>query len=69
MVLERAGLVRREIRGREHHCWMEPRPLREANAWLGAYRQFWEPRLNALEVYVDRKFKTSKRGSSHGKNI
>lgn len=69
MVLERAGLVRREIRGREHHCSIEPRPLREANAWLEAYRQFWEQRLDALEVYVDRKFKTSKGGSAHGKNI
>lgn len=32
MVLERAGLLRRKIKGREHHCWIEPQPLREANA-------------------------------------
>jgi DNA-binding transcriptional ArsR family regulator len=53
MVLERAGLVRREIRGREHHCRIEPRPLREVNGWLEYYRQFWEERMDALEVYVD----------------
>jgi DNA-binding transcriptional ArsR family regulator len=67
MVLERAGLVRREIKGREHHCWIEPRPLRKANSWLEQYRQFWETRLDALAVYVDRKFKASKKGASHGK--
>jgi DNA-binding transcriptional ArsR family regulator len=55
MVLERAGLLRREIRGRKHYCWIEPRPLREADEWLEHYRQFWEQRINALEAYVARK--------------
>jgi DNA-binding transcriptional ArsR family regulator len=67
MVLERAGLVRREIKGREHHCWVDPVPLREANAWLEHYRQFWELRLDALEVYVARKFRASKKEVAHGK--
>jgi DNA-binding transcriptional ArsR family regulator len=60
MVLERAGLLRREIRGREHHCWIEPNPLREADVWLRKYEQFWEQRLDALEAYVARKYKVSK---------
>ena len=67
MVLERAGLLHREIQGREHHCTIEPRPLREANQWLEHYRQFWEERLDALEVYVARKFKSSRKGTPHGK--
>lgn len=67
MVLERAGLLRREIKGREHHCWIEPRPLRDANTWLEHYRQFWEQRLDALERYVGRKFKAPKKGTGHGK--
>lgn len=67
MVLERAGLVRREIKGREHLCWIDPRPLGEANAWLEHYRQFWEQRLDALEIYVARRFKASKRGPALGK--
>lgn len=67
MVLERAGLLRREIKGREHHCRIEPRPLREANAWLEDYRQLWERRLDALEGYLERKFKASKQGVGHGK--
>ena len=66
MVLERAGLLRREIKGREHHCWIDPAPLREADLWLRNYRQFWERRLDALEVYVARKFKASKKGNTNG---
>src|SRR6202022_2517848 len=62
MVLERAGLVHREVKGREHHCWIDPRPLGDANAWLEHYRQFWEHRLDALQVYVARKFKASQKG-------
>jgi len=67
MVLERAGLVHREIKGREHRCRIDPDPLAEANLWLEHYRQFWEPRLDALQVYVAKKFKASKKGIAHGK--
>jgi DNA-binding transcriptional ArsR family regulator len=67
MVLERAGLLRREIKGREHHCRINARPLRRANVWLEHYRQFWEVRLDALEAYVDREFKAAKRKKTHGK--
>ena len=68
MVLERAGLLRREIKGREHHCTIETNPLSDADAWLEYYRQFWEQRMDALETYVKRKFKASKRGAPHGKD-
>ncbi|MFY9531532.1 MAG: metalloregulator ArsR/SmtB family transcription factor [Candidatus Acidiferrales bacterium] len=57
MVLERAGLVRREIHGREHHCRLVGRPLREATAWLDHYREFWEIRLDALERHLAAKRK------------
>lgn len=55
MVLERAGLVHREVQGREHFCSLNPGPLEDATAWLEHYRQFWEIRLDALESYVSRK--------------
>lgn len=50
--LERAGLVRREIRGRSHFCTLEPMPLADANAWLLAYSRFWGARLDALEALL-----------------
>ena len=68
MVLERAGLIRREIHGREHLCRLDPRPLRDATAWLDHYRQFWDVRLDALERYVARKARGSaRRGGAHGR--
>jgi DNA-binding transcriptional ArsR family regulator len=47
--LENAGLIRREVRGRTHHCRLEPGPLASAHEWLGFYERFWTGRLDALE--------------------
>jgi len=57
MVLERAGLIQREVRGRQRVCRLRPRALRPANAWLEQYRHFWETRLDALEQYLALKAK------------
>lgn len=51
-VLERAGLVRREVRGREHHLHLRAVPLRDAACWTDAYRGFWEGRLDALDALL-----------------
>jgi DNA-binding transcriptional ArsR family regulator len=51
-VLERAGLVRRRVRGREHVLRLQPGPLREASRWLEHYRTFWDARLDALEAML-----------------
>ncbi|MHB2168929.1 ArsR/SmtB family transcription factor [Alsobacter sp. R-9] len=48
-VLEQAGLIRREIRGRSHFCRLEPGPLASAQEWLAFYRHFWTARLDELE--------------------
>lgn len=53
MVLERAGLIRREVRGRDHFCSLNPQPLREASSWIEEVRAFWEQRLDALERHLD----------------
>ena len=66
MTLERAGMLRREVRGRQHYCRIEPAPLREANEWLEQYRQFWERRLEAFEAYVTRRYQASTRKIRHG---
>jgi DNA-binding transcriptional ArsR family regulator len=47
--LESAGLIRREIRGRTHHCRLEPGPLASAHEWLGFYERFWTGRLDEPE--------------------
>ena len=51
-ILERAGLLQRTVRGREHLLSLNAEPLLEATEWLQHYRGFWEERLLALEKYV-----------------
>jgi DNA-binding transcriptional ArsR family regulator len=53
MVLERAGLVRRERRGREHFLTLRPAPLREVARWTGKFQKFWTDRLDALAAHLD----------------
>ncbi len=48
-VLEHAGLIRREVRGRTHVCRLDPGPLASAHEWLGHYERFWTSRLDELE--------------------
>ena len=52
-VLERAGLVRREIDGRVHTCWFQPDSLQAAERWLEHYREFWEGTLSSLAAHVE----------------
>ena len=47
--LERAGLLRRHVRGRIHLCELEPAPLAGAQEWLSVYERFWTGRIDALE--------------------
>ena len=48
-VLENAGLIRREVRGRTHLCRLDPQPLAAAHKWLSFYERFWTDRLDMLE--------------------
>jgi DNA-binding transcriptional ArsR family regulator len=47
--LERAGLVRRTVKGRTHLCRLAPGPLAEAQEWLRHYEQFWTEKLDLLQ--------------------
>src|SRR5260370_17442517 len=40
-VLESAGLIQREVRGRAHFCRLDPGPLESAHDWLSFYNPFW----------------------------
>jgi DNA-binding transcriptional ArsR family regulator len=51
-VLERAGLVRRRVRGRTHRCRLDAKGLAEAHEWLRRYERFWTERLDALETLL-----------------
>jgi DNA-binding transcriptional ArsR family regulator len=46
--LERAGLVKRTVRGRIHYCRIDPRPLERADGWLRGYERLWDTRIERL---------------------
>ncbi len=60
-MLERAGLVRRSIAGREHLLSLNAAPLSEAAQWIDHYRRFWEGRLAALEAFVTKQQKRKRK--------
>ena len=49
-ILERARLVRRSRRGREHLLSFDPAALEEAAEWIERQRSFWTARLDDLEA-------------------
>ncbi len=51
-ILEQAGLLKREIDGRVHHCQLNPIPLQEAQDWLSWHQQFCERQFDSLEQYL-----------------
>ena len=54
-VLEKAGLIQRDIQGRTHYCKLNPAPLQRADAWMEYYRSFWTQRLDALGDYLEKR--------------
>jgi DNA-binding transcriptional ArsR family regulator len=53
IVLEKAGLVKRRRKGRVHSLALEARPMKEAQAWINRYREFWEGNLDRFENYLN----------------
>ncbi|HEY0660022.1 MAG TPA: metalloregulator ArsR/SmtB family transcription factor [Lysobacter sp.] len=51
-VLERAGLIQREIQGRVHTCRIDARPLHAGAEWIRHYERFWNQKLDALEALL-----------------
>ena len=51
-MLERAGLVRRKVHGREHILSLDAAPLADAAEWVEHYRRFWSEQLASLDAFV-----------------
>ena len=49
-ILERAGLVRRRVAGRDHFLTLEPKPFDDLTRWMHETREFWNSRLDRLEA-------------------
>ena len=70
-LLERAGLVRRRIAGRDHFLALEPKPFDELTRWMQETREFWNSRLDALEAALraDDAIESARRSSHHTQPI
>src|SRR3546814_8345178 len=51
-VLERAGLIQRQVQGRVHTCHLDARPLHAGAEWIRHYERFWNRKLDALEALL-----------------
>ena len=54
-VLEAAGLIEREIRGREHWLSLRSDALESAERWLQEQREFWAVRADALATRLQQR--------------
>ncbi|HVQ55163.1 MAG TPA: metalloregulator ArsR/SmtB family transcription factor [Pyrinomonadaceae bacterium] len=52
-VLERAGLISKDIDRQRRPRRIEAAPMAEANAWLEKYREFWEVNYKRLDSLLD----------------
>ena len=59
-ILEEAGLVITRKVGREKLHYLNPAPMQEVANWVERYRQFWEGRLDRLEVILHELQQTEK---------
>jgi DNA-binding transcriptional ArsR family regulator len=53
-VLREAGFVEATVDAQRRLYRLRPEPLREVEAWLAPFRQFWSAHLDALERHLDR---------------
>ncbi|MGH3166469.1 MAG: ArsR/SmtB family transcription factor [Trebonia sp.] len=51
-VLERAGLIARSRSGQHLASALRPAPLREADEWMGRFRQFWDASFDRLDAHL-----------------
>jgi DNA-binding transcriptional ArsR family regulator len=66
-LLERAGLVRRLVRGREHVLSFNAQPLDSAAEWIESHRALWKGRLRALDALLKQEDRERRRRKAQQK--
>lgn len=51
-VLENAGLIERGRNAQWRPCRLNPAPLKDANAWIETYKEFWSQSFDRLDDYL-----------------
>ena len=52
-ILQEAGLIEMQVKGRERYCLANPQPLKGVVDWISHYDQFWDTSLNNLSRFLD----------------
>lgn len=53
-VLTECGLITMKQQGRERYCEIKFEKLNEVYIWVEQYKQFWENKLDTLEIYLSK---------------
>ena len=61
-ILTECGLITIKQQGRERFCEAKLEKLNEVSIWIEQYRQFWESKLDTLELYLDKPQKNKNHG-------
>jgi DNA-binding transcriptional ArsR family regulator len=61
-ILIECGLISMKQQGRERFCEAKLDKLGEVSDWIGQYRQFWESKLDSLELYLHKLQNDKKHG-------
>ncbi len=64
-ILREAGLVERHKQGRMRVYSIQAGRLRQVHDWITYFERFWDDKLDALDVYLDKK-KAAKRTGRKG---
>lgn len=67
-ILMECGLITVQQQGRERICEAQLESLNEVSVWVEQYKQFWERKLDSLEMYLQElqgKSKKSKKSKKH----
>lgn len=53
-ILESAGLIQRQVRGRQHWLSLRPGGFRDAATWLANHEEFWSQSVDRLAELAER---------------
>jgi len=66
-ILHEAGFVTVRPDGQRRLYALRPEPFQQLDAWLGAYRQLWDARLDRFAAALEDKQRQARRASSRSK--
>ena len=66
-ILTECGLIVINQQGRERYCEAKLAKLNEVSHWVEQYKQFWNAKLDSLELYLDELQKKKSSRSKHKK--